>query len=263
MFYYLSKFLGFFALPTNALIALGCLGAVLLATRFVRAGRRMLVASALLLGLLGWSPLPNILLAPLEERFPPWQAQGRDPDGLVVLGGGIDEVVSEARDAVTLFDSSERVTAAVVLARRYPNARIAFSGGTGMIHGAVPEAVFARRFFQEMGIAPERIIVEDRARNTSENAIFTRRLLDPKPGERWLLVTSAFHMPRSMGIFRQENFAVEAYPVDWRTRGARDAGRGFERAAEGLQRADIAVREWVGLLVYWLTGRSAALFPGP
>jgi uncharacterized SAM-binding protein YcdF (DUF218 family) len=76
-------------------------------------------------------------------------------------------------------------------------------------------------------------------------------------------VTSGYHMPRAMGIFRRAGFPVEAYPVDWRTRGLQDLVRPFTTMGSGLQRADTAAREWVGLLVYWLTGRSAALFPGP
>jgi uncharacterized SAM-binding protein YcdF (DUF218 family) len=93
--------------------------------------------------------------------------------------------------------------------------------------------------------------------------VFSLRLAMPRPGERWLLVTSAYHMPRSMGVFRAAGFPVEAYPVDWRTRGSQDVWRPFSTLGSGLERADTAMREWVGLLAYWLTGRSAALFPGP
>jgi uncharacterized SAM-binding protein YcdF (DUF218 family) len=114
-----------------------------------------------------------------------------------------------------------------------------------------------------MGVGAERLLLEDRSRNTSENARFSMQLAAPKAGERWLLVTSAYHMPRSIGLFRRVGFPVEAYPVDWRTGGAADLLRPFDRSSEGLRRADIAMREWVGLLVYWLTGRTSELFPGP
>ena len=114
-----------------------------------------------------------------------------------------------------------------------------------------------------LAIAPGRVIAEDKSRNTVENALFSKRLAQPKPGERWLLVTSAYHMPRSVGVFRKAGFPVEAYPVDWRTRGPVDALRPFATLGDGLRRTDTAVREWVGLLVYWLTGRTSELFPGP
>ena len=87
--------------------------------------------------------------------------------------------------------------------------------------------------------------------------------MPPKPGERWLLVTSAWHMPRSMGSFRAAGFPVTAYPVDYRTRGGEDARRGFLHTSEGLRRLDLMVKEWLGLLAYRLSGRTDALFPAP
>ena len=125
------------------------------------------------------------------------------------------------------------------------------------------EAEFASRLLQGFGIAPGRILLEQRARNTVENAAYSKAMAQPKPGERWLLVTSAFHMPRSIGVFRQAGFAVEAFPVDWRTRGSEDVLRPFATMGDGLRRTDTAVREWVGLAVYWLSGKSSELFPRP
>ncbi|MBV8839099.1 MAG: YdcF family protein, partial [Alphaproteobacteria bacterium] len=93
--------------------------------------------------------------------------------------------------------------------------------------------------------------------------LFTRDILKPKPTERWLLVTSAHHMPRAMGVFRAVGFPVEAFPVDYRTRGAIDIARPFSTLGDGLRRTDTAAREWVGLLAYRLSGRTTELFPGP
>lgn len=264
MFFVLSKILGFFAIPSNLLVVLAVIGALLLATRFARAGRRLLVWSVVLLAIFGLSPLGNALILPLEERFPPWKDSGRAPDGIIVLGGSIDEVVASGRNEGVLNEAAERLTATVHLARRYPRARILFSGGSGhLIVQGVTEAEFAKRMLVEMGVPAERVELEDQSRNTSENVVFSKRIANPKPGDRWLLVTSAFHMPRSIGIFRREGFAVEAYPVDWRTRGAADLLRPFDRLSEGLRRSDIAMREWAGLVAYRLTGRTSELFPGP
>jgi uncharacterized SAM-binding protein YcdF (DUF218 family) len=264
MFFILSKVLGFFASPSNLMIALGLLGIGLLPTRLARAGRRLMVASLIALAALGLSPLGNALIIPLEQRFPPWDDTRGPPDGIVVLGGAIVPDVSEARHEVALDEAAERITATVALARRYPAARIVYSGGSGaLIYREGSEAVVAVRMLESLGIPPTRIIAEEQSRNTVENAVFSLLLAMPQPGERWLLVTSGYHMPRAMGIFRRAGFAVEAYPVDWRTRGPQDAVRPFPTLGSGLQRADTAMREWVGLLVYWLIGRSAALFPGP
>lgn len=264
MFFELSKTLGFFAAPSNALIALGVFGVVLMATRFARAGRRLMVTSILLLAMFGLSPFANALLLPLEQRFPPWDASRGAPHGIIVLGGAIGPGVSGARGTAALDEAAERVTVVADLARRYPAARIVYSGGSGSLflrEGS--ESDFAVPLFESFGIARERILVESRSRNTVENAVFTKALVKPAPGERWLLVTSACHMPRSMGIFRAAGFAVEAHPVDWRTRGAEDLLRPFIRVGDGLARTDTAMREWVGLLAYWLTGRSSEFFPGP
>ena len=264
MFFVLSKVLGFFALPSNILIALGMAGIMLMATRYARTGRRLAGASIILLAIAGLSPLGNALILPLEQRFPPWDATRGAPDGMVVLGGAFDTVVSAGRGEIALTDAAERMTVVAELARRYPAARIVFSGGSGqLVFQGATESDLALRLFESFGIAKDRIILEGRSRNTTENARFSRELAAPKPGERWLLITSAYHMPRSIGVFRKEGFPVEAYPVDWRTRGPIDVTRPFDSLPDGLKRTDTAAREWVGLLAYWLTGRSSELFPAP
>ena len=259
-----AKILGFFVLPSNLLIILGLVGLALTPTRWSRAGVRLMATSIVLIAVVGLSPLGNALILPLEERFPAWDATRGAPDGIVVLGGAIDEVISLARGDFELNEAAERMTAAVDLARRYPAARIVFSGGKGrLLYDIGSEAEVAVRLLVRLGVAPGRITAEDRSRTTAENAVLTKALVDPKPGERWLLVTSAHHMPRSIGVFRRVGFAVEAYPVDWRTRGTADLARPFTNIGDGLRRTDTAMREWVGLAVYRLTGRTAELFPGP
>ena len=264
MFFYLSKIAGFFALPSNLLLTVGLLGLVLLWTRYARAGRRLLVASVALTAIAGLFPLGNMLILPLEQRFPPWDEARGAPDGIVVLGGAIGPELSITRNEVSLNESAERVTVVATLARKYPRARIVYSGGNGgLLIREGNEAEFALELLQSFGIESARMVGEDRSRNTIENARFSKQLADPKPGERWLLVTSAYHMPRSMGVFRKVGFEVEAYPVDFRTRGAVDALIPFGNVGDGLRRTDTAVREWVGLVAYWMAGNSSALFPGP
>jgi uncharacterized SAM-binding protein YcdF (DUF218 family) len=262
MFFVLSKVLGFFAIPSNLIILIGGLGLLLLPGRFARAGRWLASASLVVLAVLGFSPVGNALIIPLEHRFAFWSPMGRVPDGIIVLGGAIDG--SAANDQVVLNEAAERITIIPELARRYPNARILFSGGRGaLIYDGVAEAQIAGRLLESFGIARDRVTLEDRSRNTAENAAFSKALSHPQPGELWLLVTSAYHMPRAMGAFRKVGFAVEPYPVDWRTRGGEDALRPFVSVSDGLQRTDAAVHEWLGLLIYWITGRSSTLFPGP
>jgi uncharacterized SAM-binding protein YcdF (DUF218 family) len=264
MFFPLSKVLGFFAIPSNLVISIGVLGLLLLPTRFARTGRALAFASLIVLAVLGLSPIGNALIVPLEERFPPWDAARGAPDGIIVLGGAISPDVSAARDEVALNEAAERLTVAAELARRYPDARILLSGGSAaLIYDEGAEALLALRLLQDLGIARARILLEDRSRNTVENAVFSKAIAQPKSGERWLLVTSAHHLPRAVGVFRKVGFPVEPYPVDWRTRGPKDVLRPFATLGDGLRRSDTAVREWVGLAVYWLTGRTSELFPAP
>jgi uncharacterized SAM-binding protein YcdF (DUF218 family) len=265
LFFALSKTIGIAALPTNFLLLLGLLGAVLLATRWKLPGRKLLIVSALLLVLCGFSPIGNILLYPLEERFPPWDPARGAPDGIIVLGGAIDPDLSEAHGVAAFNNSAGRIVAVASLARRYPNARIVYSGGNAnlLADTTLKEADYAVAAFGDLGIPKDRLILERLSRNTFENAEFSKRLAMPKSGERWLLVTSAYHMPRSIGIFRKVGFAVEAYPADWRLAGRADLTRFFAYSNEGLQHTDIAVREWMGLFAYWLTGKTSELFPGP
>src|SRR3954464_9925079 len=177
MFFVLAKILGFFALPSNILISLGILGVLLMATRFARAGRRLAVITLVLLVIAGLSPLGNALILPLEERFPPWDSSRGTPAGIISLGGALDTVVSEPRGEVALNEAAERMTAIAELARRYPDARIVFSGGSGrIIYDGVTEASLAARLFESFGIARERIMLEDKSRDTDENARFTKEM---------------------------------------------------------------------------------------
>ena len=259
----LSKVLGFFALPSNLLIVLALAGILIMRTRFSRFGQGLTIGAVILLAVVGIAPVGNALILPLEERFPKWDARGGAPHGIVVLGGAVSPDVSAVRKDVALNEAAERMTAVAKLARDYPAARIAFTGGTGRLFAGATEADFVADLFESFGIARDRLVLENRARNTVENAVFTRDLVKPKPGERWLLVTSAHHMPRSVGIFRKANFPVEAYPVDYRTRGAEDLSGPFGSLAAGLARTDAAMHEWAGLVIYWLAGQTSELFPGP
>ncbi|PZA12291.1 YdcF family protein [Rhodopseudomonas palustris] len=264
MFFVLSKTLGFVVHPSNTIALICMAGAVLLLTRWRRAGRVLLVAGVVLLLIVGYSPLGNVLMLSLSERFPPWRDTGRAPDGIIVLGGAINSEVSAARGTLELDASAERVFAALDLARRYPQARIVYSGGSGnLIQRSAAEAPIAGELLKRFGVAADRVVLEDESRTTAENAAHTRALVVPKPGELWLLVTSSFHMPRSMIAFRDAGFDVVAYPVDWRTRGPEDRTLPFATLAAGLARTDVAVHEWAGLLAYRLGGKTTSLLPSP
>jgi uncharacterized SAM-binding protein YcdF (DUF218 family) len=215
---------------------------------------------AVALLVMSFSPLGAFLALPLENRFPPPPEDLTAPDGIVVLGGAFDEYISMMRGRISFNEAAERLTAAVGLSRRFPRARLVFTGGTAALRGSpFSEAEVAGRFFRDMGVDPGRVVLEARSRNTRENALFTRNLVAPRPTERWLLVTSAMHMPRVVGVFRQVGFPVIAYPVDYRTSGQWFEWTLHKNAPEMLRLVDLAAR----LFVYRLTGKTDALFPSP
>lgn len=265
MFFYLAKVLWFLAQPSSLIGLAILLGAVLSGSRWQRLGRRVLAAGVIGLLVCGLAPVGDLVVLPLENRFPrPDLTTGPPVTGIVILGGAEDARADPPREVAGLNEAAERYTEGAVLARLLPQARIVFSGGTGTITGAevTPEAVLAERILTALGVPRERLTLESRSRDTYENAVFTTRLLRPTSGERWLLVTSGWHMPRAVGCFRKAGFMVEAWPVDYRTSGR------FEWIIErsipdGLRRVDYALREYVGLLVYYLAGRTSALLPGP
>ena len=264
MFFIASKIFWIAAEPVTLAIVTGLLGIALLFTRYPRAGQALMAGAlvALAIGLL--TPFSAIILRPLENRFPPPPADMPAPTGIIVLGGAVDTERSEARGQVFLDADAARMTAGVELARRYPNARLVYSGGSpGFPRPGPAEAISARQLWLTLGVPAGQMIFEDKSRNTWENAVFTRDLVKPEPGQTWLLVTSALHMPRAVGIFRRVGFPVVPYPVAYRTLG--DA-RDFQIIALAAERAlalDLGVREWIGLLAYRLTGKTDTLFPGP
>jgi len=262
MFFILSKTVALLALPSNFLILLALAGLVLMATRFKRVGRWLAGASLVSLAIAGFSPLGPLLLHQLESRFPPWDPSRGPPDGIIVLGGSITKYRSLDFGEPVATEAG-RLLALAKLARAYPNARIVYSGGDASLVGRkIPETAFVPPLLDWFGIPRERVLLEERSRNTAENAAFSKELVQPKPGERWLLVTSAWHMPRAVGCFRQAGFEVEAYPVGWRTH-RRFRGGIVDHFSGGLTFLDEAVHEWQGLLTYWLTGRIGELLPGP
>ena len=263
MFFVLSKLLWIVTDPANLLLGLATFG-LLVGIRLRRWGLRLAIGSVALLIILGVSPLGALLLRPLEDRFPAPALTGPAPAGIIVLGGPIDQVIGAARGQVSVVDAATRLTAGVALARRFPAAKLIYTGGSNALIADIgAEADDARRLWIDLGVDPGRIVIEDRSRNTDENARFTRALLKPVPGQVFVLVTSAFHMPRSVGLFREAGIPIVPYPVDYRTTGTWRDLLPHADAVAGLRQCDVAIREWIGLLAYWLSGRMAEPFPGP
>lgn len=264
MFFYVAKIVWFFLQPLNLSILFLLTG--LAAGWFGRRGllRAGAASAFLILALSAWTSLGALMLNPLEERFRKPAPPPQRVDGIVVLGGGLEGAINLARGGYELNSGGDRFVEAAILARRYPDAKVVVSGGVGtLVLEGEGDGVTAPRLLTALGVAPDRLILEDRSRDTYENAVFTKALVTPKPGETWLLVTSAFHMPRAKALFDKAGFAAVPWPVDYRTSGREGISLFADNTADALANTTTALREWTGLAAYWLAGRIDSPFPSP
>jgi len=263
MFFELSKIFWFVAAPGNLFFGLLILSGLLLWTPWVRAGRALaslLIVAGLFIAIV---PVGSWVVWHLENRFPQMQDLPERVDGIVVAGGVVDPGASEARGQPVIGDAVERLTAASQLAILFPDAKVIFSGGSGDLHRQdLKEADYVAPFFQQLGVPPERIVFENQARNTVENAEITLKIANPQPAETWVLVTSAFHMPRAMGTFRKAGWHILAYPTDYGTSPDFEWRYGFN-FFHGMGKLTQAVHETLGLIFYRITGKTDAFFPAP
>lgn len=203
----------------------------------------------------------GLLFLPAEE----WLAAGVESqvsvptqlpatvDGIVVLGGAVEWRVSRARGQLAVDGAAERVMAAKALKQRYPDARLVL---TGLFAESV-EADFRRQPGpQTLVFGPEMrdVLFLGEARSTYEEALLTLERMAPAPGETWLLVTSALHMPRALGTFGNLGWSLTPYPVDYRTTGSPRL-RWRPELGETVAALDRAVRELGAIWIYRRTGR--------
>lgn len=256
-FFILSKLVGTFLRAETWMLMLLLLGAW--------AGWRGRVWRARILSGLGIAllltltvfPLGELLLRPIEARFAVAPALDR-VDGIIVLGGGERAGRALIWGLPQTNEAGERFIEGAALAHAHPQARLLFTGGSGALgdlgRSQVPQAQMAARLFTSLGIAPDRILLEQTSRNTAENARNSMALIQPKPEEVWVLVTSAFHMRRAVRSFESAGWPnIVPWPVDHRS--GRFAGGIGWNLARNLNVLNTATKETIGLIAYNLTGR--------
>lgn len=261
MTFLLSKLLWDLLRPSLLPLFLALAGLALSWAGRAQAGRWLLTVGlgAYLLILL--LPVDQWALLPLEDRFARPAVPPARVDGIVVLSGGLDAQISRDRGIPSLNAAAERMTEAVALARRYPQARVVFTGASSALIADGPtEAEWAGRLFAALGLPASRLTIEGSARNTRQNAQYSFRLVHPAAGECWLLITSARHMPRAVGVFRRIGWNVTPWPVSYKASRSLRAWMALS-LGERLVKLDTAVHEWIGLLAYRLMGWTRTLFP--
>jgi len=262
-FWMLSKILWTLASPEKVVLILLFAGTVFLWTTRQKLGRWLVSMSALIFFVFTLFPINILLLRPLEERFSAPTELPADISGIIVLSGSERPVITKTRGQPSLSGGAERLTTFVALARHYPQASLIYAGGAGSLYYQDYKSnETARKLFEQLGLNLDRVLFDTEARNTFENAVNTFNLLGQQTEGDWILITSAFHMPRSVGIFRKTGWNVIPYPVDYQTSGEWDYDWKFGRLFNFLE-FSTGLHEWLGLIAYRMTGKTAALFPKP
>ena len=256
------------AAPGNLLVFFLFCGVCLLWTRARALGRAIVAVCGISLAAVAVLPLSSWVVRPLESRFPPVIGQHEDVAGVIVLGGALQPALSAAWQQPHFNHRAERVMSALALVERNPGLRLVYTGGSASLQGGrITEAEVARQWFTAVGVDPAALTLEAASRNTYENAVFSARLLQPRPNDTWILMTSAMHMPRAVGAFRKAGFSVLPYPVDYsdvcHDRAGQTLTEFLPNLATNLSRLADAAHEWLGLLTYWWFGWSDALYPAP
>ena len=260
LFFVLSKIVWAFMSPIHLILLAFFIGTLGVFRRWQRAKYLLLFTCCLAASVLVF-PVGDFLIQPLEKRFAQPKPLPAHIDGILVLGGAEDLPRSLSWGRPELNQAADRYLGAKELANQYPSAPLIFAGGSGWvsIQNSPGEGHFARQLFITMGIDPSRLVIESTSRNTFENFQNIRPML-PNPQGTYVLVTSAFHMPRAVGIARQQGVRVIPYPVDFRSYD--DERRRFNLSFEDhLNSLEPAWREWMGLTVYFATGKTSAWFP--
>lgn len=261
LFFYLSKILWALLSPASLLLLLLVAGMLLFALKKERPAKLLLYPVGILFTLIAIFPVGRWIATPLETRFPTNPDLPENIDGIIMLGGAIDAVNSFVWDQPELGSASDRYFAFFELARTYPQATLVFTGGNGRIRDQdFKEGDIASYLFESLGLEDDRLIIERESRNTQENAINSKALVRPEPDEVWVLVTSAKHLPRSVGIFCKQGWPVIPWPVDHETTPGRQMRIEFDLAGN-LYDLNNHSREWIGLLAYYVTGKTDSLIP--
>lgn len=259
-----SKLFWVFAQPLSLAFLVILIAVVVLLCGLRRLGLALSALAAFILFVTLYTTTGSFVLQGLEARFP---RPADDPQSLgcmIVLGGAFETEVTTTRGGIEMNQAADRFVEALRLAQRFPEAVILVSGGDGSLSGDYEgDAVASARFFSTFGIAADRLVRETASRTTAENVANSRALLADRRMADCLLITSAFHMPRAMGLFRVAGVSVTPWPTDYRTSGTVGLGVDFTQPTLNAQQSATALREAIGLAAYYLTGRIGVLYPGP
>lgn len=255
LFFWVSKLTWFLVAPGNLLVLFLLIGSTLLWKQRIKTAKRFFSFLSLLVLVVGLFPVGEWLLYPLESKYKA-NPELEQVDGIIVLGGAVDASRSAMWQQTVVNDSAERVLASLVLMKKFPNAKLVYTGGSGRLaNSQYKSADAALQFYKEHDLDIAKIIFERESRNTSENVIFAKKLVNPVKDEKWLLITTAWHMPRSVAIFCKSEWSVIPYLVDFRTK-PKELFRIDWSFGGHLRNLSIGIKEWLGRIAYFVMGKS-------
>ncbi len=223
-------------------------------------GLTVLIFNCVFLLIISILPIGKFLLYQLEKKYHNYTLMPKKVDGILILGGASNPYLSQEYERIILNNSSERLIEAIILIKKYKDAKIIFSGGLGDInYPNLDHAKVARDLFISMGVDVTKILFENKSRNTYENILFSKKVADIKDNEKWILITSAFHMNRAMLIAKKHKWKLKPYPVDFRLPKEFNFKLSFSLLSN-IRTLNMSLREWVGLLAYYLMGRTSGIY---
>lgn len=261
IFFYASKLIWILVSPDSLLLIFMLFSLVLFYTGKNKPAKYLLSITSSLFIIIAFFPVGEWLLYPLESRFQANPDLPEKVDGIIVLSGAENTELSYLWNQIELNAAVERDLSFIELANKYPDAKLIFTGGTGsLINQNLKGADVAQNLFEQLGFNSKKIIFERESRNTYENVIFSKNLIKPHSNENWVLITTGWHMPRSVGIFCKADWPVIPYPVDHQTKKGKLFRIDFDLATN-LDVLKTGIKEWIGLIAYYFSGKTTSSIP--
>ena len=255
MSFYLSKILWLIFSPFNLLIYIFFISFILFFLKKKKISYFLFFISFCIFNIFSVFPLGKFLIYNLEKNYHDFIIP-ENVDGILILGGATNPFLTDQFNQINLNNSSERLIESIKLIKKYNNAKVVFSGGLGSIeYPKLSHAKVAERFFTELGLPINKIKFEYKSRNTYENILFSKKIVKPKQNEKWILITSAFHMNRAMFIGEKNNWNFIPYAVDFRQPKKIHLIPNLN-FMENISQLQLGAHEWIGLVSYYFMGRT-------
>lgn len=260
MSFYLSKTLWLILNPFNIFILLTLFSILLFLFSIKRLSIIIFLINFSILLTISIFPIGNYLVYIIEKEFHLHTKVPDHIDGILILGGSTNAEMFQEYGQISLNGSAERLVESVDIIKKFKGSKIIFTGGSGILNRPdLGHVQVAKLFYKKMGINLKRIMFENNSKNTFENIIFSKKMAEPNKNEIWLLITSASHMKRALLIGEKNNWYFTPYAVDFLNEKNFKFRPNF-KLLSNLNSFQKGLHEWLGLISYYLLGRTSRFF---